>query len=56
MMKRRAYFVQNSIITEEHTCEFKEILNDDQESFLSVFLFQFFPKKLDREQYNVKVM
>ena len=50
MMKRRASFVQNSITMEEHTREFKETLNDDQESFLSVFLFQFFPKNLDKEQ------
>ena len=50
MMKGRASFVQNSITMEEHTREFKETLNDDQESFLSVFLFQFFPKNLDKEQ------
>ena len=28
---------------EEHACEFRKILIDDQESLSSVYLFQFFP-------------
>ena len=45
MINWRACFVQESTTTEEHACEFNEILIDDQESLSTVFFFFYFWKE-----------
>ena len=54
IMKLRASFVQKSITMEEHASEIREILIDDQELLLSVFLYQFFPSSSAKS--TIKIM
>ena len=43
------------VTMEEHACEFREILTDDQESFSAALQFQLFPSSYTEENTMLKL-